>query len=385
MKASSIEPRRKRESLHKWFLKKPLGVFALCSLSLIVLIAMLAPYIAYTPLLENNKDFFPLIPFAPSDIDTAAGTYSPPLSKGYATHWLGTDNIGRDVASITIHGARTSLFIAITAATLATIVGVIAGATAGFFGNRTLKLSLPNIFFYTLALFAAGFWGGYTRRFTLTDALKGNGLLVQELAISFMIIACIFYATYLITRLIKNKPAHRMIYLPVDACILTLMDLIVSIPAMILLICMVAIVQPSIYLIIAIISFTTWPGIARLLRSEILYIKQATFVQSIRTTGLTEVLILCRHILPNAMTPVYAAFAFSASNALLIESGLSFLHIGSTADQPGWGSLIAQVVTYPSAWHLAIIPGLALLIVITSLNITGELLQQYFNPKHKIL
>ncbi len=242
---------------------------------LLVLVAILAPFIA---------------PYDPSAIDQANLLAAP--SSG---HWLGTDSLGRDILSRMIYGARISLSVALIAVGIATLVGMLAGAVAGFYGG----------------------W--------------------------------------------------------VDAAIMRLVDVMLCFPTFFLILAVVAILESSIFNIMVIIGLTSWMGTARLVRSEILSLKEQEFVQAAQATGCSNRRIIVRHLLPHAIGPVLVSATLGVGSAILLESGLSFLGLGVQPPVPSWGNILTESKsTMGVAWWLTLFPGLAILITILSFNLIAE-------------
>jgi peptide/nickel transport system permease protein len=131
----------------------------------------------------------------------------------------------------------------------------------------------------------------------------------------------------------------------------------------------------------AIIGFLSVPGVARLTRAEFIRSRSLDYVQSARALGLRDFRIIFRHILPNAISPVFVYVAFGIASAIVAESSLSFLGIGVPADTVTWGSLLSYARDDYSAWWMAVFPGLAIFITVAMYNLIGEGLREALNPK----
>lgn len=149
----------------------------------------------------------------------------------------------------------------------------------------------------------------------------------------------------------------KKVSVPVDIIISRLIELMLSIPTLFLIISIAAISKPSIFTVMAIIGFTSWTGIARFIRAELLRIRSLEFIEAAYALGFKERRILLKHAIPNALSPVFVAIAFGIASAILIEATLSFIGIGVPAETVTWGSLLSAARQSSGAWWLAIIPG----------------------------
>jgi len=167
----------------------------------------------------------------------------------------------------------------------------------------------------------------------------------------------------------------------VDIGISRVIEIMLGIPTFFLLITVAAIFPPSIYLIMIILGLTGWMGIARFVRSEFLRIRAQDFVESARSLGSSDMRVMVRHILPNALAPVLVSMSFGVASAILAESGLSFLGIGVPAHLVTWGSILSEARTNTFAWWLAVFPGLAIFVTVTAYNLLGDGLRDALDPK----
>lgn len=248
------------------------------------------------------------VPFGPNQTfaEVQADVGPPPWGPGGA-HWLGTDELGRDVLARVIHGARVSLFVGFASVALCLLLGVLLGALGGWRGGATdavlsrlteVMMTFPTLFFLLAVL----------------GALRGQSLWPLVLAI----------------------------------------------------------------------AVTRWTEPARLVRAEVLRLKQLDFVLAARALGASQARIVFRHLLPNALPPVLAQAAFAVATAILLESATSFLGLGAPPPTASWGELLTQAhryITYPGAWWLAVFPGLCLFATVLSLNRLGEALQSRLDTR----
>lgn len=240
-----------------------------------------------------------LSPHNPFEINVDAVLLQPSWS-----HPFGTDDLGRDVLSRMIYGSRVSLQVGLVSAGIATIIGVILGAIAGYYGGWT------------------------------------------------------------------------------DSLIMRFTDMMLCFPTFFLILAVIALLDPSIVNIMAVIGLTSWMGVARLVRAEFLSLKEREYVLAARSLGVDDVRIIFRHILPNAMAPVLVAATLGVAGAILTESGLSFLGLGVQAPDPSWGNILGQGKSYIQlGWWLSLFPGLAILITVLGYNLLGEGIRDAMDPR----
>jgi len=239
--------------------------------------------------------FAPLIsPHDPASIDQNS-LLMPPSTQ----HPLGTDSLGRDILSRIFYGARVSLSVGLIAVGIATILGLILGSVAGFYGGFT------------------------------------------------------------------------------DSLIMRFLDIMLCFPTFFLILAVVAITEPSIFNIMAIIGATSWMGPARLIRSEILSLKEREFILAEKALGASSLRIITRHLIPNAIGPVLVNATLGIGGAILLESGLSFLGLGVQPPLASWGNiLIESKSTLGVAWWITVFPGLAILFTILGFNLIAEGLKE---------
>ncbi len=159
-------------------------------------------------------------------------------------------------------------------------------------------------------------------------------------------------------------------------------DIMLAFPTFFLILAVIAIVEPSISTIMIIIGLTGWMDVARLVRAEFLTLKERDFVSAARAIGASDSRIIFRHIIPNALSPVFVAATFGIAGAILTESGLSFLGLGVQPPEPSWGNILTSGKDYITvAWWLSLFPGLAILITVLSYNLVGEGLRDALDPR----
>ncbi len=169
----------------------------------------------------------------------------------------------------------------------------------------------------------------------------------------------------------------------VDLIISRFIDIMLCFPTIFLILAVIAYLEPSIITIMVVIGLTSWMGVARLVRAEVLSLKEREFVLSAKVYGAGIFTIIFKHLLPNALAPVLVSVSLGMGQAILIESALSFLGIGVQPPVPSWGNILIEgKETMEVAWWLSIFPGLAILITVLAFTLFGESLQEILNPKH---
>lgn len=295
-----------------------------------------------------------------------------------ARHFLGTNKRGEDVLAGIIHGARISLLVGLLSMLIAALIGIFLGAISGFYGDKGLKISRGSALMLIPGIFIAFFYASRSAElffsFISQSTIVGNTFLFLLQIFIFFLILWLFAQTGKVLNLIPFF--RKNIGLPLDLIIGKLTELMVSFPRMVLIITIAAIVRPSVATLIAIIGLTSWTTISRIIRAEVLKIKETGFIEACRSLGFKNFRILFRHALPNVFMPALIAIIFGIPSVILIESGLSFLGIGVPPDIVTWGSLISDGSENFSAWWLIVFPGLALFATILGFNLLADRLQE---------
>lgn len=168
----------------------------------------------------------------------------------------------------------------------------------------------------------------------------------------------------------------------IDAVLMRFVDIMLAFPTFFLILAVIAILEPNIFTIMAVIGVTGWMDVARLVRAEFLSLKERDFVESARALGASNKRLIFRHILPNALSPVFVAATFGVAGAILTESGLSFLGLGVQPPDPSWGNILTSGKdNIEVAWWLSLYPGLAILVTVLSYNLIGEGLRDALDPR----
>ncbi len=168
-----------------------------------------------------------------------------------------------------------------------------------------------------------------------------------------------------------------------DTLLMRFVDMVLAFPRLVLLIAVIAVLEsPSIWVIMTVLGLTLWPSTARIVRGEVLALREREFVEAARALGYSTPRILFRHVLPNALTPVIVAATLGIGNTIVLEAGLSFLGIGVQPPTPSWGNMVAGGRTaLPEAWWLSTFPGLAIVVTVLAFNLLGDGLRDALDPR----
>ncbi len=317
---------------------------------------------------------WPLVPYSPDQRDRANTGFASPFDQQrvdswWFHHWMGTDQIGRDVCSGLIHGTRTALMVGIISMLIALIIGILLGSIGGFFGDRSFQSSIVSLGSVIVGLVLGIFWGFYAQ-----STFMGNTSLLTYFFTGLFICLTTVLLFVGIGKILEFIPyLGRKVFVPADLLIMRLIEIFNSIPGLLLLMTLMAIVdQPTVWTVILIIGFIRWTSIARFVRAEMLRIKNLEYIQAGRTLGFSNWYILFRHALPNAINPVLIVLAFGIASAILLEAALSFLGLGTASSEVTWGKLLNSAQKATKAWWLAVFPGGAIFIAVTIFNLIGE-------------
>lgn len=239
---------------------------------------------------------------APFDPLRASAT---PLRPPSPEHWMGTDDLGRDVLSGVLHGARVSLLVGLSTALTAALVGTLVGGVAGFYGGAT------------------------------------------------------------------------------DDVLMRLTEVGQTVPRFFLAVLVAALFGPSIVFLTILLGLTFWPNTARLLRAQILSLREREYVVAARALGLREASLLWRHVLPNAIAIVVVSAALQVGTAILVEASLSFLGLGDRS-AVSWGWMLNNAQPFLRvAWWMSVFPGLALVLTVLAANLAADGLYALWDPRSR--
>ncbi|MFZ0661872.1 MAG: ABC transporter permease [Acidobacteriaceae bacterium] len=275
-------------SLGRRIVSQPLAAFGVVLVVIFAAMALLSPWLA---------------PANPAAIDLAHR-----LAPPSAAHWFGTDELGRDILSRIIFGARLSLTVAVSVVALSLSTGIILGGIAGYYGGA-IDTAL-NIF---------------------------------------------------------------------------AMNAFMALPGILLAIAFVAFLGPGLLNLILALSIGGWVGYARLVRGQVLAVREREFVEAARALGARDLRIFLRHILPNIIQPLIVQSAIGMAGAVLAEATLSFLGLGVPPPTASWGSMLNDARAHLfDAPHVVVFPAIAVMLCVLSFNFIGDALRDYLDPRTRI-
>ena len=168
----------------------------------------------------------------------------------------------------------------------------------------------------------------------------------------------------------------------VDTILMRLVDMVISFPQLVLLITIIALFQPSIFLIIAVLGLTQWTGTTRLVRGEVLSLREREFIQAATALGFSRARIILFHLIPNVLGPVIVAATLGIGNTIVVEASLSFLGLGVQPPTPSWGTMVSDGRSLLlQAWWLSTFPGLAIVFTVLCFNLVGDGLRDALDPR----
>jgi len=266
--------------------RNKMAMFGLGIMGLLVIIAIFAPIIT------------------PYDYD-----YQQLLSRlqgPSSEHWFGTDHLGRDIFTRIIYGARVSLQVGLISIGIATFIGGMLGAVAGYFGGHF------------------------------------------------------------------------------DTAVMRVMDILLAIPGILLAISIVAALGPGITNVMIAVGVSATPVEARVIRASVMQVRDQEFVEAAKAVGTSDLRIIFKHILPNAMAQIIVQATLGVAGAILSAAGLSFIGLGIQPPSPEWGAMLSEGRQHlRDYWHVTTFPGLAIMTTIFGLNLLGDGLRDALDPKLK--
>jgi len=334
------------------------------------LVAGYQPLVRNWSRVETEWAVWPPVPYAAEASDVRNGNFKSPFDAqetgDRARHYLGTDALGRDVLAGLISGARVAIVVGLGSVLLTLLIGVPLGGVAGFFGNEGLRGPRYHWWGWTVGG-TLGVIYAFVCLFPFFGEIGGPA--------QFLLVVAAFTAFGLLLRLaLRLIPSMRKpMAFPADTLILQGIELFVNIPGLVLLIALLAIIdRPSIWIVVLVIGVLGWPTIARYLRAELLRIKQLPYIEAAKVSGIGRWRTLFYHALPNALGPLLVISCFGIGSAILLEALLSFLGVGIPSDQVTWGTLLRYSQSQPTAWWLAVFPGLLLTGTVLAANGLSE-------------
>lgn len=349
---------------NRWRLKQALKAdkgaqVAACYLAVVALLALFLPWLP--------------LPFLPGNLDLALPFVAPFSAEALASgHWLGTDQLGRDVLVNLLYGFRTGFQIAVPVMVVALLLGTGLGSVAGFWGNKRFKVTRASLLSWSLWLPAVIFYCFY-----VVPQTAGQQTGWWVLGYGLLWFSGLSAAAFGIGKGLKTLGFLRSkVAFPVDELVVKTMEVLTSVPRLVLVLSFSALLAPGLGNIFLLLSLTYWAGPARLVRAEVLKIKQLSYVEAARVSGLPEYRILWSQVLPNAAAPLWVVFGFGLSGLLGLEATLSFLGIGLPPEVPSWGRMLASARLNPEAWWLVAFPALLLCFTMLAIQTLSNFLRK---------
>jgi peptide/nickel transport system permease protein len=283
---------------------------------------------------------------------------------------LGTDELGRDVFARMLQGAWVSLTVGFVAVGISVAIGILLGGLAGYYGQQYLLTGHLTLAITAVAVIASAIIKFWISALVICMAAVGTGVW--------------FYR-----RQRRSNPAKsiwmRWLWWPtmrIDTLIMRAVDIMLCFPSFFLILTVVALLPPSIYNIMVVIGLTSWMGTTRFVRAEFLSLREQDFVAAAKALGISDMRIIFRHVMPNAVAPVLVSATLGIATAMLTEAGLSFLGFGVPPPHATWGNILSDGKAYifDAPW-LTFAPGLVILVVVLAFNLFGEGLRDILNPK----
>lgn len=383
------------------FRKHKAAMFSLGVVIALVLMAIFAPWIA------------PYSPTAQPTGDNLADYYFQGPSW---EHWLGTDELGRDVLSRIIYGARISLLVGFVAAIAAALLGTTLGVIAGYFSGRPLRFYVGP-----LAKVPGGWrpWPFALWRVASWLLLYALLFLAADLAwtLSGANVQALFSGTVTLNNLLSLL-GLALIWgvilfigvwglfgqgkLDLDVVISRFMDFMLTIPELPLLLVLSALLRDnqgvvgqwaqavfgesaSVFIIITIIVLFGWIGTGRLIRGAVLSLREQDFATAAQALGAGEARIMFRHLVPNTLAPLIVNATLAIGGAILTEAALSFLGFGIQPPVATWGNMLtkAQEYIFTAPW-LALAPGFMIFLTVLAFNYLGDGLRDALDPRSRL-
>ena len=168
----------------------------------------------------------------------------------------------------------------------------------------------------------------------------------------------------------------------IDALIMRFTDMVLSFPRLVLLIMIVALFSPSLTVIVTVLGLTQWPNTSRIVRGDVLSLREREFIQAAHALGMGKARIIFRHLIPNVLAPVIVTATLGIGNTIVLEASLSFLGLGVQPPTPSWGNMVADGRdSLLGAWWVATFPGLTIVLAVLAFNLVGDGLRDALDPR----
>lgn len=356
LETGDIQALTSRQLFWRTFREDRFALAGLVFIVLLVLVAIFAPLIVRILGLPG-----------PNKIDsTLLDEFGTPTGPSI-DHPFGVDPLGRDLFARTIYGARVSLGVAIVSTGIATLIGVVLGLISGFY-RGWVDSGISRVTDIVLAFPVLLLSLGLAAACSLGD---GCGISAPLQVVGLVLIGA--GALVALFSVARGKRENLGAPAVVAGCglflflLATLFDITV---------------QPGAGVVIFVIALVSWTYISRIVRGQVLSLREKEFVEASRSLGASNTRIVFSEILPNLIVPVIVYATLILPTNILLEAALSFLGAGVQPPTPSWGAMIAEATgVFDSAWWYMLFPGLALLFTVLAFNLVGDGLSDALNPR----
>lgn len=322
-----------------------------------------------------------LIGFGPNQVAETMEGYQAPGAMSVVdgeerVHVFGTDGLGRDVASRMVHGVSIALLVGFFSSMISLLIAMILGGLSGYYGNTRFKLNWLQLILIPILLLLAHFY-------SQTYAYQRNDVSELDFSVYKYVISMGLglLGTTTLAHFLSKLDLERFA-LPLDSFVVKAIEVFASLPKLFFFLAIFAVItRPSLITVIIVIGAVRWSRLTRLIRAEILSVRQENYVLNAEMSGFSGYRVFSRHIFPNIYRSVLVLTAFNIGSAILIESALSFLEIGLPIEQVSLGRMLSDARNYLPAWWLAVGPGMLIFSLILCFNIIGDRLSHVFDAK----
>jgi ABC-type dipeptide/oligopeptide/nickel transport system permease subunit len=299
-----------------------------------------------------------------------------------SAHIMGVDPLGRDVFARVLYGARVSLEVAIVATAISVSIGVVVGMVAAFYRgwvDTIISRLIDVLLAFPILLLALGLASACSLG---NGCLKTNGVGRDILYVGLAILAlAVVWLTRKASKVKLSGLDRSTLAGPlITAAVVIAIGLFMwQVPGK-----TSTLIKPGVGVVIFVIAFVNWTYIGRIIRGQVLSLREKEFVEASRSLGASNARIIFREILPNLIAPIIVYSTLVIPTNILFEAALSFLGVGVQPPQASWGQMIADATSiFDTAWWFMVFPGVALVLTVLAFNLLGDGLQDALNPRSR--